>query len=395
MSRGRIPKHPIQVASGSGLAAVPTRTVMPARAHHSGQTVRPSPVCPCRPRLASRAAMIGLILSVMLAGVPQSASAAQDAGPLGVPITPAPAECTVAPRSVPDLVRLGGQPATPPAENVEVASTEPIAAPAGVPADPGTTADVAAVVRHYIACLNGLDTSRSFALFTDRYLAETLADFGPLPGLTLSPTGAPFAIPEPAWRSFAVASVTILPDGRAAAAVNVLVPGTGDGFTPGTITAVTYVLAPVAGDWRIDETIVDAANRANEIVAGTGFIGVVFNVPAAEELVAYFGDIGRYDGFWYPTRRHIVALEAALPAYLASQSSPLADRVADEEYLRQYAGVIQDGKPVILVNAFCDAEGTGWIEAPYIVLDGGTCYFSVRYDVAAGTLFDLRINGEA
>ena len=47
------------------------------------------------------------------------------------------------------------------------------------------------------------------------------------------------------------------------------------------------------------------------------------------------------------------------------------------------------------MNAFCDAEGTGGIDAPSIVLDGGDCSFSVRYDATTGTFFDLRIDGEA
>ena len=88
-------------------------------------------------------------------------------------------------------------------------------------------------MRQYIACLNAFDTSRTFALFTDRYLAETLYDFGPLPGLTLSSSQTTIVLPEEAWRSFAVATVSILDDGRAAAVVNVLNPTTSGGPAAG------------------------------------------------------------------------------------------------------------------------------------------------------------------
>lgn len=339
-----------------------------------------------------RAWIVGLVLTLVLAGAGTTTLARQDQ--LGTPITPDPTECTIAPRSVEDLIRLGAIPESSGATEIAIASTELATPPAGVPADAETTTAVIAVVRHYIACLNAFDTSRTFALFTDRYLTETLYDFGPLPGVTLSPGQTTIVLPEEAWRSFAVASVSITGDGRAAAVVNVLNPTTSSGLTAGQIDQAIYLLAQDGEGWRIDDTVVADAARANEIVAGASFTGVVFNAQAAANLVAAFGDTGRYDQFWRPTRRHIFALETVLPGFLTAQSPTLAARVNDEEYLRQYAGVILGGTPIILVNAFCDA-GPSWFNSPTIVADGGDCYFSVRYDVTTGAFFDLRINGDA
>ncbi len=337
--------------------------------------------------------IIGLVLSLTLAGHGTTTLARQDQ--LGTPITPDPAECTIAPRSVEDLIQLGALPGSPLATEIDIASSEPATPPAGVPAGAETTTAVIAVVRHYIACLNAFDTTRTFALFTDRYLAETLYDFGPLPGLMLSPGQTAIVLPEEAWRSFAVASVSALSDGRAAAVVNVLNPTTSGGLTPGQIAQANYIFAQDGGEWRIDDTVVDDASRGNEIVAGASFTGVIFNARAAADLVAAFGDTGRVDQYWRPTRRDIFALETALPDFLTAQSPTLATRVRDEEYLRQYAGVIQDGAPIIVVNAFCDADGATWFNSPTIVEDGGDCYFSLRWDVSTGTFLDLRINGEA
>ena len=282
-----------------------------------------------RPRhSAHRTVLLVATLLILITGSPARGTDAGQGQPdqIGSPITPAPFECTVRPRPVQELIQLGALPGTPAAAEIDIASTEPAPAPAGRPADVGTTSAVIAVVRQYVACLNAFDTPRSFALFTDSHLAETLYDFGPLPGLTLSAGQASIVLPEDAWRSFAVASVTLLPDGRAAAVVNVLTPTSSSGFPPGQVAQVIYVLAQTNGAWRIDESITDNRNRGNEIVAGANFAGVIFNVPSAEGLVEYFGDTGRYGEFWYPTRRHIFALESALLAFLASQSSPLADR---------------------------------------------------------------------
>ena len=314
---------------------------------------------------------------------------------LGTPITPEPSECIAAPRPVASLIMIGAS-ATSGIAGTEINSeVDPANVPPGAPADEITTTTVVSTVRHYIACLNALDAVRTFAFFTDSYLAKVLYDFGPLPGLVLSAGQVPAALPAEAWRSFAVSSVDVLPDGRATAVVNILNPTTDSGFSPGHLTKVTYLLALVDGHWLIDMVAIDPASRPNEVVSATDFTGVIFNMAMAEQLVAFFGDIDRYQRYWQPTRRHIIALESALLPYLESQSQALAVRVEYEGYGRQYAGAIQGGQPLIILNAFCDTDNFTWLESPYVVDDGGNCYVSVRWDVSTGTFFELRINGEA
>jgi hypothetical protein len=341
-------------------------------------------------RMTVRLAVLVLVASLF----PRDVAAVQETL-LGTPITPEPGECTVAPRPVDSLIRIGASATTGLAGTEINSEMDPATLPTSGPADGITTAGVVAVVRHYIACLNALDTVRSFALFTDSYLAKILYDYGPLPGLVLSAGQIPAVLPVEAWRSFAVSSVGLLPDGRATAVVNILNPTSDSGFPPGHLTKVTYLLAHVDGAWLIDMVAVEPGNRPNEVVSGNTFTGVIFNMAMAEQLVQFFGDSERYERYWQPTRRHIVALEAALLPYLESQSQALAVRVAYEGYGRQYAGAIQGGQPLIILNAFCDTDNLGWLATPYVVDDGGNCYFSVRWDVSTGTFFELRINGEA
>ena len=336
--------------------------------------------------------LITLLLVISL--FPGRQAAAQDTL-LGTPITPEPGECVVVARPVDAMIRIAASASSGLAVTEINSEMDPADIPKTGPADQITTAGVVAAVRQYIACLNAFDSVRSFSLFTDSYLAKILYDYGPLPGLILSAGQIPTVLSADVWRSFAVSSVGLLPDARATAVVNILNPTTDSGFPPGHLTKVTYVLARVNGVWLIDMVAIEPANRPNEVVSGNKFTGVIFNPSMAEQLVTYFGDSDRYQRYWQPTRRHIVALESALLPYLESQSQALAVRVEYEGYGRQYAGAIQGGQPLIIINAFCDTDDFTWLETPYVVVDGENCYFSVRWDVSTGTFFELRINGEA
>ncbi|MCG3141393.1 MAG: hypothetical protein HDKAJFGB_02674 [Anaerolineae bacterium] len=105
------------------------------------------------------------------------------------------------------------------------------------------------------------------------------------------------------------------------------------------------------------------------------------------------------DGAWTPDAAMIAELETRLPAYLAQRQTefsalkaPIAERLA--QYKFQYWGEMQNDKRVIVVNAFC-ADFEDWQTRRVFVLDGGDCFFQLKYDIASGTFFDLQVNGEA
>ena len=87
-----------------------------------------------------------------------------------------------------------------------------------------------------------------------------------------------------------------------------------------------------------------------------------------------------------------------MPGFLQTQASgsnpsdDFSDRLP--EYKRQYVGIVQNDKELILVNAFCTDE-FDWQEEAVIVSDGGDCFFRVIYDPATGTFTDFEVNGEA
>ena len=103
---------------------------------------------------------------------------------------------------------------------------------------------------------------------------------------------------------------------------------------------------------------------------------------------------------WVPTSKVVLAVEEQLLAYLTEQQhafdslqAPIVERLPS--YRRQYWGEIENGKKVLVANFFCDAGHYDWMEQEVVVLDGGDCFFRLRYDVEAGTFFNLIVNGSA
>ncbi len=124
------------------------------------------------------------------------------------------------------------------------------------------------------------------------------------------------------------------------------------------------------------------ANTMPQPVTGAGFEGVILG-----------------DGAWTPDAEMIAALAPRLPAYLAQNQAkfnpaqpPIIERLA--QYKFQYWGETPNGKRVIVVNAFC-ANFDDWKTRRVMVLDGGDCFFNLKYDVDSGTFSDLQVNGEA
>ena len=107
----------------------------------------------------------GIALAVLLVGSRVVPTGAQPA----TPTSAAAAACTIAPRSLDQIAALASTP---------TASMTPIPG-GGAPAAPDVVAAVTDTVRMAVACANANDPLRSFALFTDRYLAERFGSAHP------------------------------------------------------------------------------------------------------------------------------------------------------------------------------------------------------------------------
>lgn len=136
----------------------------------------------------------------------------------------------------------------------------------------------------------------------------------------------------------------------------------------------------------------------NQLVKTSSFEGVIFSKTNAQQVGVILGS--QVEGYWKPSRGDVTALEQGLPAYLKtinvplfSQEPPIWERLS--EYKGQYFGILENGKRVVYANYFCSAPLDSWMEEVLLVLDGGDCYFQIKFEVDTNRFYDLQVNGEA
>ena len=126
--------------------------------------------------------------------------------------------------------------------------------------------------------------------------------------------------------------------------------------------------------------------------------GIIFSTAQTEDsLDAISRDI---TGAWMPAPSDVAMLEADLPAFLQNAQNdwlrpepPIWERVP--EYMRQYLGIVEGGEEIIYANFFCATNGDTWRDQFVMVLDGGDCYFQIRYNPKTREFFNFSVNGES
>jgi hypothetical protein len=142
---------------------------------------------------------------------------AQESTPTVDFMTPDPAECEIAPRSIESIASAL---ATPVAGTPTMATPE-IGGTVGQPADAETVAAVTALAREATACGNAGDYRRVFALYTDNGLRVFAADRGMSAELLAGALAAtPVPLPEESWQGVRVRDVRIHSDGRVTAFID-------------------------------------------------------------------------------------------------------------------------------------------------------------------------------
>jgi len=187
-----------------------------------------------------------ILALVLLLGLATRGATAQEATPTDAFVTPDPAACQVEPRTVDELRAFIAT-----AEAATIAAT-PEALPAGEPADDATVAAVTATLHEVTACENANAFLQVFALYTDDYLLRQMATQDVNPDALIL-----FELPidpqEPEYRiSIAITDITVLPDGRANAAVSISIPNPLGGTIDSTMN---YLLVEQDGQWLVDDII--------------------------------------------------------------------------------------------------------------------------------------------
>ena len=142
------------------------------------------------------------------------------------------------------------------------------------------------------------------------------------------------------------------------------------------------------------------------VLVATGAGGCASDLEDVEPARSMPVKTGEFEGVillpgdWVPTVDEVLALEEQLVAYLPQQQrafdslqAPIVERLPT--YKRQYWGVLENEKRLIVANFFCDTRHTEWTEREVVVIDGGDCYFRLRYDAETGTFSHLIVNGVA
>jgi hypothetical protein len=124
--------------------------------------------------------------------------------------------------------------------------------------------------------------------------------------------------------------------------------------------------------------------------------GVIFTPDQTKANLDVIGN-GVEDA-WTPSAGDVAKLDAALPDFLANADNPfldadppMAERLPD--YMRQYLGIVENGEKLIFANYFCTINDMDWHKEYVFVLDGGDCFFQVKFNPATGEFSDLSVNG--
>jgi plastocyanin len=231
------------------------------------------------------------VLSMLLFAHP--AVIAQNATPAAGEVID-PAECQVEPRTTEELQQLvgaanEGTEATPGAEQAGTMQ--------GEDADEATVQAVTQTYRELIACLNGGQFLRVYALYTDDYLRRTLADSGIDPE-QLQATPSPDQQETAALAG--ISDVRQLAGGQVTARVETI------SVPDGVATVIQAVLEPVEDRLLIaDETVVDAAAATPESAGATPAAGG--EEQAAGQGAGEAFEVESYDIYFEPDELSIPA----------------------------------------------------------------------------------------
>jgi hypothetical protein len=136
------------------------------------------------------------------------------------------------------------------------------------------------------------------------------------------------------------------------------------------------------------------APAVSEPVSLPGVEGAIFSAAAAEQQLGSMYE----KPYWQPTLDEVKRFEAALIPWLRDhppKASPrLAKKLKARKYIRQYVGAQVDGRRTLIALLHCDARPT-WTREIEMVKDGYDCHVVVSYDVGAGRITDVAVNGKA
>ncbi|HEY7031771.1 MAG TPA: hypothetical protein VH482_10605 [Thermomicrobiales bacterium] len=174
-----------------------------------------------------------------------AAVAAQEASPVAELGPPSASECVVQPRSEAEIAALSG---TPTATEKGNEASAPMELPEGTQVDEATQAAIEQTLREVVACAKAGDVARLLALYSDEAIRRFVLANEPVPIVPGQPSGEtgtrPATPPANADVTPVVQEARMLPDGRVAALVTSVAPGS---------RAEVVIFVQSGERWVIDE----------------------------------------------------------------------------------------------------------------------------------------------
>jgi hypothetical protein len=124
------------------------------------------------------------------------------------------------------------------------------------------------------------------------------------------------------------------------------------------------------------------------------FIALLVSTIAAAIDASHWVEVT--GGEWHPDSAALISFDAALRPAVSVASKNRGELRMWSGYTFQYQGrtSLLRGR-YIFVNAFCEATRSDVHEKWVEVLDGGTCFFSAKYDPKTKRVYDVQVNGLA
>jgi hypothetical protein len=103
------------------------------------------------------------------------------------------------------------------------------------------------------------------------------------------------------------------------------------------------------------------------------------------------------DGSWQPSDEVVREIRATIEDHVRKIAKRKGRDIRPwAEYSFQLQGQEKNGKKYVYVNALCNSQDTSLLgRSLIVVMDGGNCFFNVKYDPVNKVFYDLFINGEA
>ena len=127
------------------------------------------------------------------------------------------------------------------------------------------------------------------------------------------------------------------------------------------------------------------------VVTALALLGMALGASAAQRWIRVEG------GSWAPAADVIGGLQAKIWPFVSARARAEGRALREpDSYTFQYQGQEARGRRFVFVNAFCaHHEGRPLDQQMVVVSDGGTCFFSLKYDAETGLWFDLVIHHDA